>query len=85
MKSPFLGMNLWLEGYLWPDVQNRLAQVIAEVAVLYLGKVLNIIFEPSLYHLSIDYKTKPAPPAFSEQDWTWIKEIINAHKKSTAS
>ncbi len=54
-------------------------------AVLDLGKVLDIIFERSLYHLSIDYNTKPAPPAFSEKDWTWIKEIIDAHRKNIAS
>jgi hypothetical protein len=31
MKSPFPGMNPWLEGYLWPDVHSRLAQVISEL------------------------------------------------------
>ena len=30
MKSPFLGMNPWLEGYLWPDVHHRLAAFISE-------------------------------------------------------
>ena len=54
-------------------------------AVLDLGKVMNIIFERSLYHLSIDYHTKPAPPAFFEQDWVWIKEIFEAHIKNISS
>jgi hypothetical protein len=40
-----------------------------------LGKALDITFERSLYHLSIDYSTEPAPPAFSEQDWAWIQTI----------
>jgi len=31
MKSPFPGMNPYLEGYLWPDVHNRLANVISEM------------------------------------------------------
>ena len=31
MKSPFPGMNPWLEGYLWPDVHNHLARVFAEL------------------------------------------------------
>jgi hypothetical protein len=31
MKSPFPGMDPFLEGYLWPDVHNRLAAVISEL------------------------------------------------------
>ena len=31
MKSPFPGMNPWLEGYLWPDVHNGLARTIVEL------------------------------------------------------
>lgn len=31
MISPFPGMDPFLEGYLWPDVHNRLANVIAEL------------------------------------------------------
>lgn len=31
MKSPFPGMDPYLEGYLWPDVHNRLATVITEL------------------------------------------------------
>ncbi|WP_373551137.1 DUF4058 family protein [Haliscomenobacter sp.] len=30
MKSPFPGMDPYLEGYLWPDVHNRMAAVISE-------------------------------------------------------
>ena len=43
--------------------------------VLDIKKALDIIFERSLYHLSIDYAKPPAPPIFSEQDWAWIKQI----------
>ena len=31
MKSPFPGMDPYLEGYLWPDVHNRMASIIAEL------------------------------------------------------
>lgn len=31
MKSPFPGMDPYLEGYLWPDVHNHLAAVISEL------------------------------------------------------
>ncbi len=31
MTSPFPGMDPYLEGYLWPDVHNRLAGIIAEM------------------------------------------------------
>lgn len=34
MKSPFPGMDPYLEGYLWPDVHNRLAAVISELLAL---------------------------------------------------
>lgn len=44
--------------------------------VLELGKALDIIFERSLYHLSINYAEKPAPPAFSEEDRVWIQQIV---------
>lgn len=31
IKSPFPGMDPYLEGYLWPDVHHRLASVISEI------------------------------------------------------
>ena len=45
-------------------------------AVLDLNKALEIIWERSLYDLSVDYQTEPPPPAFSEQDKAWIKQIV---------
>jgi Protein of unknown function (DUF4058) len=42
-----------------------------------LGKALDIIFERSLYHLSIDYNKTPPPPIFSEQDSVWMQQIID--------
>jgi hypothetical protein len=45
-----------------------------------LGQALDIIFERSLYHLSIDYKKEAAPPTFSEEELAWIQTII-ADKK----
>ena len=44
--------------------------------VLDLEKAMEMIFERSLYHLSIDYTKEPAPPAFSESDWTFIQEVV---------
>jgi Protein of unknown function (DUF4058) len=40
-----------------------------------LGNAMDIIFERSLYYLSIDYAKDPAPPVFSEQDLVFIQEI----------
>jgi hypothetical protein len=45
-----------------------------------LGQALDIIFERSLYHLSIDYKKDPAPPTFSEEDLAWIQTIVAGEK-----
>lgn len=42
-----------------------------------LGKALAIIFERSLYHLSLDYKQDPPPPVFEEKDKIWIMERLN--------
>lgn len=42
-----------------------------------LGKALSIIFERSLYHLSLDYKQDPPPPIFEEKDKIWIMERLN--------
>lgn len=47
-------------------------------AILELGKALDIIFERSLYYLSIDYKQKPAPPTFTEQELAWIETVVTA-------
>lgn len=44
--------------------------------LLDLGKALDIVFERGLYHLSIDYTEKPAPPAFIEQDWDWMQQVV---------
>lgn len=43
---------------------------------LNMGEVLNIIYERSLYHLSINYDDIPPPPAFSEEDQAWMKELL---------
>jgi hypothetical protein len=44
-------------------------------AFLELGKALDIVFERSLYYLSLDYTQTPAPPTFSEADLAWIATI----------
>jgi hypothetical protein len=48
--------------------------------LLDLGKALEIIFERSLYHLSIDYKQDPPPPVFEENDKLWISEVLKNEK-----
>jgi Protein of unknown function (DUF4058) len=48
-------------------------------AVLDLSEALDIIFERSFYHLSIDYvKDELAPPAFLEEDLAWIKGVVQS-------
>lgn len=41
-----------------------------------LGKVMRIIYERSLYHLSIHYNETPPPPAFSEEEQAWMTELL---------
>ena len=45
-------------------------------ARLELGQVLNMLYERSLYNLSIDYKKEPPPPAFSEEERAWAQELL---------
>jgi Protein of unknown function (DUF4058) len=49
-------------------------------AVLELGKALDIVFERGLYHLSLDYSEKPAPPTFSDEDCRWIESVTQNSK-----
>lgn len=41
-----------------------------------LGNVLRIIYERSLYHLSIDYTQTPPPPDFKVVEQAWMKELL---------
>lgn len=41
-----------------------------------LGKVLRIIYERSLYQLSIDYNETPPPPTFLEEEQAWMQELL---------
>jgi hypothetical protein len=47
-------------------------------AFLDLGKALREIYDRGLYHLSIDYRKAPPPPAFEEEDRQWMQELIQA-------
>ena len=43
---------------------------------LELGKALNLLYERSLYNLSIDYTSKPPPPALTEEERNWVKGLL---------
>ncbi|MBK7478114.1 MAG: DUF4058 family protein [Haliscomenobacter sp.] len=67
MASPFPGMDPVLPVPLKapdPDVP------------LDLGQVLRIVYERSLYQLSIDYTQLPPPPEFTESDLEWMRSVI---------
>jgi Protein of unknown function (DUF4058) len=50
-------------------------------AILDLGEAMDIIFERSLYHLSINYSNDElAPPAFFGEDLDWIKGVVQNQK-----
>ena len=42
-----------------------------------LGKALDLVYERSLYHLSIDYAETPPVPAFSEKDAAWLDKLLH--------
>lgn len=42
-----------------------------------LKKALDMIYERSLYELSIDYEKEPPPPEFGEEERVWMKEIVS--------
>ncbi|MBK8044258.1 MAG: DUF4058 family protein [Haliscomenobacter sp.] len=41
-----------------------------------LGQVLRMVYERSLYQLSIDYTQLPPPPEFTESDLEWMRSVI---------
>lgn len=57
-----------------PTVPVPLQETDAD-AVLNLGEAMNIIYERSLYNLSIDYSGSPPKPAFSEDELDWMKTL----------
>lgn len=44
-------------------------------AKLDLKHALDLIYERSLYHLSIDYQKDPPPPEFSEELRSWLQQV----------
>ena len=44
-------------------------------AKLDLKQALDLIYERSLYHLSIDYQKDPPPPEFSEELKSWMQQV----------
>jgi len=49
-----------------------------------LGKALKLIYERSMYHLSIDYSEVPPPPAFDEGSDKWIRLLITQFNKDAS-
>jgi len=47
-----------------PDVQLNLKNALKQV------------YERSRYHLSIDYQETPPPPAFTEEEQQWLRELL---------
>ena len=43
-----------------------------------LGKALRTIYERNLYHLSIDYQQSPPPPPFSDEDQSWMDNLLKS-------
>jgi len=64
------------------DVQDNLPIVPVPLkapdadAILDLAKVMNLVYQRGLYHLSIDYTKTPPKPIFSEIALKWIKKLI---------
>jgi hypothetical protein len=49
-------------------------------AVLDLGKALALAYERGYYHLSIDYREAPPPPALSEEEREWARTRVEARQ-----
>ncbi len=47
-----------------------------------LGKALQLVYQRSYYHASIDYSKPPPPPAFSAKDQIWLKKQLATYKKN---
>lgn len=47
-----------------------------------LGKALKDLYEQCVYEKSIDYSEAPPPPAFSEEDLTWMRGVGVIKKES---
>jgi hypothetical protein len=45
-------------------------------AMLDLGQALATAYERGQYQLSIDYRQKPPPPKFSEEEWAWMRGMV---------
>lgn len=45
-------------------------------AILDLEKVMNLVYQRGLYHLSIDYATPPPKPLFSAEQANWMKSLV---------
>lgn len=45
-------------------------------ALLDLKKALDLIYERSLYQLSIDYQKDPPPPALTDDDRAWMAATV---------
>ena len=95
MTTPFPGMDPYLEGYLWPDVHQELASVIKgllapQISPGYVARLSSYTVEDtspeetytrSLYHLSINYREDPPPPALKVEEQDWMRELLDIKVK----
>jgi hypothetical protein len=84
MPSPFPGMDPYLEGYLWPDVQSALANKIRQYLTpllrprytARLGIYVVDVYDEAAYELSIDSTAEPPPPALNDAERENVRELL---------
>lgn len=53
-----------------------------EDARLDLGEALRRIYQRGLYHLSINYREAPPPPALSREEQAWMEELLKVFREA---
>lgn len=72
MGSPFPGMDPYLEGDLWQEVHERLAnQISAQLMQKIAPKLVG-------YERLIDYTTPPPAPSLAPDDAAWVDQTLRA-------
>lgn len=47
-----------------------------EAVAFDLGAAMTAVYEEAFYHLSIDYQADPPPPAFTTEEQTWVRQVL---------